>query len=68
MRILLILYFFIAGFSLAAKEKNPVLEELDRVLLKKEVYLKKKYHKIAAIKKDVSKFSSGLRVFCSVFF
>ena len=52
-----ILFFFIAGFSLTAKETNPVLEELDKALLKKDVYLKQKYRKIEGLKKDVSKFT-----------
>ena len=57
MQRIIILYFFIAGFSLAAKETNPVLEELDKVLLKKEIYLKQKYRKIEVLKKNVSKFT-----------
>ena len=57
MQRIFILFFFIAGFSLTAKETNPVLEELDKVLLKKDVYLKQKYRKIEALKKDVSKFT-----------
>lgn len=45
------------GFSLTAKETNPILEELDKVLLKKEVYLKQKYRKIETLKKNVSKYT-----------
>lgn len=57
MQKIFVLYFFIAGFSLTAKETNPILEELDNVLLKKEVYLKQKYRKIEALKRNVSKFT-----------
>ena len=57
MQRILILLFFIGGFSLTAKETNPYLEELDQVLLKKDVYLKQKYRKIEALKKYVSKFT-----------
>ncbi|WP_431242145.1 hypothetical protein ACQ9BO_19760 [Flavobacterium sp. P21] len=57
MQRILILCFLIAGFSLAAKETNPVLEELDKTLLKKDVYLKQKYRKIEALKRNVSKYT-----------
>src|SRR6187402_4006104 len=57
MRRIYILFFLIAGISLTAKETKPVLEELDKVLLKKDLYLKQKYRKIQALKKDVSKFT-----------
>ncbi|MEG2103417.1 MAG: hypothetical protein RRY99_18130, partial [Flavobacterium sp.] len=57
MRKIFILYFFIAGFSLTAKETNPILEELDNALLKKEIYLKQKYRKIESLKKNFSKYT-----------
>ncbi|MBL0738456.1 hypothetical protein JI750_16295 [Flavobacterium sp. GN10] len=57
MQRILMLLFFLAGFSLTAKETNPYLEELDQVLLKKEIYLKQKYRKIESLKKNVSKFT-----------
>lgn len=57
MQRILILFFFIGSFSLIAQEKNPYLEELDQVLLKKDVYLKQKYRKIEALKKNISKFT-----------
>lgn len=57
MQRILILLFFIGSFSLIAQEKNPYLEELDQVLLKKDVYLKQKYRKIEALKKNISKFT-----------
>jgi hypothetical protein len=57
MQRILMLLFFLGGFSLTAKETNPYLEELDQALLKKEVYLKQKYRKIESLKKNISKFT-----------
>ncbi|UWY27593.1 DUF6377 domain-containing protein [Flavobacterium sp. TR2] len=57
MQRILMLLFFLGGFSLIAKETNPYLEELDQALLKKDVYLKQKYRKIESLKKNVSKFT-----------
>lgn len=54
---LLILFFFLSGATLAAKNINPVLKDLDKALLHKEVYMKQKYAKIKALKINIHKFT-----------
>jgi len=54
-RILVLLLFF-SGVSLSAQDKNPILDDLDKVLLKKEIYMRQKYAKIKGLNISEHKF------------
>lgn len=50
-----ILLFFLFNLTLSAKDINPTLEKLNKVLLKKDFYIHQKYAKIKGLKTNVRK-------------
>jgi preprotein translocase subunit SecG len=57
MRRILVFFFLLSGLLLSAREINPVLGELDKVLLNKQEYVKKKYDRIKELKRNIRKFT-----------
>jgi DNA-binding NarL/FixJ family response regulator len=57
MRSLFALLFLLLGLNLSATGIDPILDELDKVLLKKEFYVKQKYTNIKSLKRSVDKFT-----------
>ena len=57
MRSLFALLFLLLALNLSAKGVDPILDELDKVLLKKDFYVKQKYAKIKSLKRSVDKFT-----------
>ena len=53
---LIISLFLIFSIALSAKDTAPTLENLDKVLLKKDFYIHQKYSKIKKLRTDVRKF------------
>ncbi len=56
-RLPVLFFLLLFGTGLQAKDITPILEELDRVLLKKEVYLRQKYAKIKSIDRNIHKYT-----------
>lgn len=54
---LFVLFFLFSGSTLSAKEANPLLDELDKVLRSKDFYVKQKYARIKVLKNNVHKFT-----------
>lgn len=57
MRNAFVLFFLFISISLSGNNTKPVLKTLDKELVKKEVYVKKKHAKIKELKRDVQKFT-----------
>jgi tetratricopeptide (TPR) repeat protein len=57
MKKIVLLFFLLLGSSLSANGINPLLEELDKALLNKNVYMKKKYVRIKELKRNVHKYT-----------
>lgn len=57
MRKVLLLSFLLSGLFLHAKDVNPVLQELDKALRNKQVYIAQKYARIKELKIGVHKFT-----------
>lgn len=53
----LVLLFLLFTATISAQDINPVLKELDKVLLNKDFYMKQKYNRINEIKKSIHKFT-----------
>jgi Domain of unknown function (DUF6377) len=51
-----LLFIFICALS-SAQETEPLLKELDKALLNKDSYVRQKYAKINALKKDINKYT-----------
>jgi len=54
---LLVLFILFLGFTVSAKEINPLLEDLDKALQKKDFYVRQKYDKIKTIKISIHKYT-----------
>lgn len=52
-----VLLFLISTFTITAQELDPLLKDLDKVLLNKNIYVKQKYARINILKKNVHKFT-----------
>jgi len=59
MRTIYLLLFSLLSFSVFAKDIDPILDSLDKALLKKEVYIKQKYARIRELKRNVHKYTLG---------
>lgn len=53
----LVLFFFINTFTITAQGLDPLLNDLDKVLLDKNKYVKQKYARISILKKSIHKFT-----------
>ena len=51
------LLFLFISFTFSAQELDPLLKDLDKVLLDKSTYVKQKYARINILKKNVHKFT-----------
>ena len=54
---ILVIFLLFSGFLSSAKEKFPILDELDQALLKKEIYMRQKYAKIKNLNISEHKFT-----------
>ncbi|NUY81043.1 hypothetical protein HUK80_09070 [Flavobacterium sp. MAH-1] len=57
MRVSHVIFFFLLTHVLLAKDINPVIDRLDKVLQDKEIYVRKKYAKIKELKRNVDKYT-----------
>lgn len=57
MRTLYLLLFSLLSFCVFARDIDPILDSLDKALLKKEVYIKQKYARIKELKRNVHKYT-----------
>lgn len=51
------LFFFLVTFAVVAQPIEPILNNLDKTLLDKNVYVKEKYGRINLLKKNIHKFT-----------
>jgi len=51
------LFIFLSAIGLHANTIDPVLDELDRALMKKDIYMQQKYAKIKAIDRNIHKYT-----------
>lgn len=52
-----ILFLLLTGSWIYANDKKPILKDLDKVLLDKNLYIKKKYGRIEELKRSVHKYT-----------